>query len=99
MTCPMSRFGDGGHDRCSMGPNVGSLERASFSPKLPCLWGVEVERYVLGLQCHSCGWNIWLKWFGWLNRTWGTYPMSRFGDGAHARCSMGPKRSLEEGRF
>ena len=61
MTCPMSRFGDGGHDRCSMGPNVGSLERASFSLKFPCLRGVEVERYVLGLQCHSSDCNFWLE--------------------------------------
>ena len=32
----MSRFGDGGHARCSMGPK-GSLEMVFFSLKSPCL--------------------------------------------------------------
>ena len=36
--CLTSRFGDGGHARCSMGPKR-SLERVFFSLKSPCLRG------------------------------------------------------------
>ena len=67
--------------------------RGLFSPELPFLRGV--ERHVLGLQCHQSGCDFWLEWFGWINGTWGTFQMSRFGDGGPARCSMGPKPSLE----
>ena len=90
----MSRFGDGGHVRvrCSMGPNR-SLERVFFSLKSPFLRGV--ERHSLALHCHSSGWHFGLEWFVWINGISGTYPMSRLGDGIPARCSMGPKRSLE----
>ena len=91
-TCQMSRFGDGGPARCSMGPKR-SLESAVFS--LKSLFLRAVQRHVLGLQCDQSGCNFGLEWFGWINETWGTYPMSRFGDGGLARCSMGPKRSLE----
>ena len=87
-TCSMSRFGDGGPARCSMGPKQ-SLERVFFSLKSPFLRGV--QRHVLGLQCHQSGCNFWLEWFGWINGTWGTYPMSRLGDGGPDGCSMGPK--------
>ena len=41
---PKSRVGDGGPDRCSLGPKQ-SLERVVFSLKSPFLRGV--ERYVL----------------------------------------------------
>ena len=57
-TCPTSRFGDGGLDRCSMGPKR-SLERVFFSLKSPCLRGV--QQHVLGLQCHPSGCNIRLE--------------------------------------
>ena len=36
----MSRFGDGGRVRCSMGPKL-SLKSVFFSLKSPCLRGVE----------------------------------------------------------
>ena len=48
-TCQRSRFDDGAHARCSMGPNQ-SLERVFFSLKSP-LKGV--QRHILGLQCHA----------------------------------------------
>ena len=47
----MSRFGDGGHARCSMGLKR-SLERIFFSLKFLFLRR-GFERHVLGLQCHS----------------------------------------------
>ena len=54
----MSRFGDGGPERCSMSPKP-SLERVFFSLKSPFLRGV--ERHVLGTQCRpsdcASGWN------------------------------------------
>ena len=50
----MSRFGDGGPARCSIGPKL-SLERVFYSLKSPCLRGV--ERHILGLKCRICGWN------------------------------------------
>ena len=75
-----------------MGPKQ-SLERVFFSLKPEFLRGV--ERHIHGLQCHQSGCNFWLEWFIWINDTWGTYRKSRFGDGGPARCSMGPKRSLE----
>ena len=87
-TCQMSRFGDGGHARCSMGPTR-SLERVFFSLKSPFHNGV--QRHILSLQCHQRGCYFWLEWFGWLNGTWWTCQMSRFGDGGHVRCSMSPK--------
>ena len=93
-TYQKSRFGDGGHDRCSLGPKQ-SLERVVFSLKLKSPFLRGVERYVLGLQCHQRGWNFWLEWFIRVNRTWVTYRWSRLGDGGRARCSMGPKQSLE----
>ena len=90
----MFRFGDGGHARCSMGPKR-SLKRVVFSLKSPFLRGV--QRHVLGRQCHQSGCNFWLEWFGWINATWGTYPMSRFGDGGpDSRCSMSPNPLLEK---
>ena len=88
----MSRFDDGGHDRCSMGPKR-SLERVFLSLKSPFLKGV--ERHILGLQCCPSDSDFRFEWFIRINGTWGTYPMSRFVDGGPARCSMGPKRSLE----
>ena len=91
-TCQMSRFGDGSPTRCSMGPKR-LLERVVFSLKSQFLRGV--ERHVLGLQCHQSGCNFWLEWFVWINGSWGTCQMSRFGDGGPARCSMGRKRLLE----
>ena len=94
--CPKFRFGDGGYDRCSMGPKR-SLERVLFSLKSPFLRGV--QRHVLSLQCHQSGCNFSLEWFGWVNGTWWTCQTSRFGSGGHARCSMGPKRSLERVLF
>ena len=56
--CQTSRFGDGGPERCSMGPKP-SLERVFFSLKSPFLRGV--QRHVLGLQCHQSGYNFWLE--------------------------------------
>ena len=55
----MSRFGDGGSNRCSMSPKS-SLERLFFSLKSPFLRGV--QRPVLGLQYVTkvtviSGWN------------------------------------------
>ena len=85
-------FGDRGHAKCAMGPKQ-SLEGVLFGLKSPCQRGF--PRHVLGLQCHSSGCKFWLHWFVWINGTQGTYPTSRFGDGGHVRCSMGPKRSLE----
>ena len=93
-TYRMSRFGDGGPDRCSVSPKP-SLEMVFFSLKSPFLILRGVRRHVLSLQCHQSGWHFWLEWFGWINGTLGTYPKSRFGDGGPDRCSMGPKRSLE----
>ena len=90
--CQMSRFGDGRHDRCSLGPKR-SLERVFFRLKSPFLRGV--QRHVIGLQCHQSGCNFWLKWFIRINGTWGTCQTSRFGYGGPTRCSMGPKQSLE----
>ena len=87
-TSQTSRFGDEGHERCSLSPKQ-SLERVFFSLKSPFLRGV--ERYVLGLQCHSSDCNFWLEWFIWIDGTWETYPKSRFGDGGPDRCSLGPK--------
>ena len=90
--CPMSRFGDGGPDSCSisMGPKQWlEIERVFFSLKSPFLRGV--ERHVLGLQCHQSDCNFWLEWFGCINGPWGTCQMSRVGDESHARCSMGQK--------
>ena len=75
-----------------MGPKQ-SLEGVLFRLKSPCLRGV--QRHVLDLQCHSSGCNFWLEWFVWINGTQGTCATSRFRDGGHAKCSMGPKRSLE----
>ena len=77
-----------------MGPKR-SLEGVDFSLKSPFVRGA--ERYVLGLKCHSCGFNFWLEWFIWINGTWGTSQTSTFGDGGYDRCSMsmGPKQSLE----
>ena len=94
--CQMSSFGDGGPDKCSMSPKP-SFERVFFSLKSPFLR--EVQRHVLGLQCHQSGCHFWLEWFGWINGTWGTCQVSRFGDGGPARCSMGPKSSLERLRL
>ena len=90
-TYQMSRFGDEGPARCSMGPKQ-SLGRILLSLKSPFLRGV--QRHMLGLQCRQSGCNFWLGWFGWINRAWGTCQMSTFGDGGPARFSMGPKRSL-----
>ena len=70
-----------------------SFERVVFSLESPFRRGV--ERHVLGLQCRPSDCNFWLEWFMRINGTWGTYPNSRFGDGGHDRCAMGPKPSLE----
>ena len=66
----------GGNDRCSM---------------FPFLRGV--ERHVLALQSHTSGCIFWFDWFVWvwINGTQGTCHSSSFGDGVHARCSMGPQ--------
>ena len=85
-------FGDRGHVKCEMGPKQ-SLEGVLFGLKSPCLRGV--PRHVLGLQCHPSGCRFWLGWFLWINGTGGTCQRSRFGDGGHTRCSMGPNQSLE----
>ena len=53
-----SRLGDGGPDRCSLGPKR-SLERVVSSLKSPFLTGV--ERYDLGLQCHQSDWTFLLE--------------------------------------
>ena len=81
-------FGDRGHAKCVMGPKQ-SLEEVLFGQKSPCLRGV--PRHILGLQCHPSGCNFWLERFSWINGTGRTFQRSRFGDGIHARCSMGPK--------
>ena len=75
-----------------MGPKQ-SLESVFYSLKSPFLRGV--QRLGLGLQCHQSGCNVWLEWFGWINGTWGTYPLSSVGDVGPDRCSMSPKPSLE----
>ena len=92
VTCQTSRLGDGGPTRCSMSPKQ-SLQRVFFCLKSQFLRGV--QRHIIGLQCHQSGWNFWLEWFMWINWTHCTWQTSRFGDGGHARCSMGPKPSLE----
>ena len=69
------------------------LRGSIFGIKSQFLRGV--QRHILGLQCHQSGCNVCLERFGWINRSLWTYPMSSFGDGGHARCSMGPKRLLE----
>jgi len=88
----MSSFGDGGPDRCSMGPKP-SLEKVFYSLKSPFWRGV--QRHIHGLQCRPSDCDFWLEWFGWINGTWGTYQKSRFGDGGPERCSMGPKPLFE----
>ena len=85
-------FGDRGHAKCTMGPKQ-SLEGVLFGLKSPCLRGV--PQHVHGLQCHSSDCNFRLEQFVWNNGTKGICPTPRFGDGVHARCSMGPSRSLE----
>ena len=86
-------FADRGHAKCGMGPKQ-SLEWVLFGLKSPWLRGD--QRHVLGLQCHSRGCNFWLEWLVWIDGTQGTYHISRFGDGGHARYSMmGPKMLLE----
>ena len=95
-TCQTSRFGDWGHDKCAMGPKQ-SLEGVLFGLKSPCLRGA--PWHVLGLQSHPCGCNCWSEWFVWISGTGGTCQTYRFGYGAHARCSRGPKRLLERGLF
>ena len=95
-TCERSRFVHGSPDRCSLPPKR-SLESVVFILKSPFLRGI--DRYVLGLQCHQSDCNFWLEWFIWIDGTQGTYPMSRFGDGSHVRCSMGPKKVAGEGIF
>ena len=67
----------------------------NFGLKSPCLKWVQLQRHILGLQCHSSGCSFWLEWSVWLNETQGTYHTSRIGDGGHVRCSMGPNRSLK----
>ena len=86
--------GDRGHAKCAMGPKQ-SLEGVLFGLKLksPCLMGV--PWHVPGLQCHPSGCHFWLEWFVWINGTHGTSQTSEVGDEGHARCAMGPKRSLE----
>ena len=96
-------MGPGGYIRCLdlvMGAMPGAqwvqngrVSGFSFSLKSPFLFGVKL--HVLGLQCHQHGCDFWLEWSIWINGTWGIYKMSRFGDGGNARCSMGPKRSLD----
>ena len=88
----MSTFDDGGPGRCSLGPKR-SLEMICFSLKSPFLKGV--QRHVHGLQCHQIVCNFLLEWYGWINGTWWTCQLSRFGDGGPDGCSMGPKDSLE----
>ena len=56
-TCQTSRVGDGGHERCSMSPKR-SLERVFFSLKSTCLR--EIQRHILGLQCHPSDCNFYL---------------------------------------
>ena len=63
-----------------------------FGLKSPCLKGV--LQHVHGLQCRSSDCNFRLEQFVWNNGTKGICPTPRFGDGVHARCSMGPSRSL-----
>ena len=48
------------------------------------------QQHVLGLQCHTSGCNVRLEWFVWINGTNETCPASIFGDGVHAKCSLGP---------
>ena len=91
-TCPKSRFVNGGPERSSMGPKP-LLERVFYSLKSPFWRGV--EWHVHGLQCCPSDCDFWLEWFVWINATQGTYQTPRIGDGGHARCPMGPKRSLE----
>ena len=91
-TCQMSIFGDGNDARCSMGPKW-SLERVFFSLKSPSLRGV--QRQVLGLQYHPSDCDFRLVWFIRIDGTQGVCLTSRFGDGGHAKSSMGPERWLE----
>ena len=67
-----------------------------FWPEIPpCLRGVQCQRHVIGLQCHSSGCSFWLEWSVWIHGSQRTYLMATIGDGGHVRCSMGPKQSLE----
>ena len=87
-------FGDRGHAKYAMGPKQ-SLEGVIFGLKSRCRRGFSWHVLVLGLQCHPSGCDFWLEWFLWIHGTQGTCQRSRFGNGVHARFSMGPKRSLE----
>ena len=68
-------------------------EMVLFGFKPPFLRGV--ERYVLGVKCHSCGCNFSLEWFIWINGSKEACQTSTFGDGSYDRYSMDPKKSLE----
>ena len=87
----MPRFGDGGHDKCSMGPKQ-SLERVFFSLKSPCLRGA--QWHVLGLQYHPSDCNFRLEWFLWIHGTQGTCPISRLGEGVMPGAQRVPNDRL-----
>ena len=73
-----------------------SLKGVIFGLKSPCSHEAEgfFQQHVLGLQCHPSGCSFWLEWFVWINGIGVTCQMTSFGDGGHARCSMGRKRSI-----
>ena len=86
-------FGDGGMPSAQCVQNSRWRGSFFFGLKSPCLRGV--PQHVHGLQCRSSDCNFRLEQFVWNNGTKGICPTPRFGDGVHARCSMGPSRSLE----
>ena len=69
------------------------LEVVLFGGKSPCWKRGSVATF--GIHSHRRGCNFRLEWFVWIHGTQVTCPTPRFGDGGHARCSMGSKRSLE----
>ena len=73
--------------------NDGSRGSFFFCLKSPFLR--VVQQHVLGLQCLQSGCDFRLEWFIRINGTWLTCRIPRFGDGDHARCSMGSTLSLE----
>ena len=94
--CQTSSFGDGGHDRGSLGPKW-SLEAVPFWLKKPCLRGV--LRHILGLQSHRSGCKIRLDQFVWINVTKGIYHTPRIDSWGHGARSVGTKQSLEGVHF
>ena len=69
------------------------LWRGSFLVKNPCLRGTPWR--IVGFQYHPSGYDFRMRWLLGIDRAKGACPTYSFGDRGYARCSMGPKQSLE----